>query len=107
MLEFSNTFFRKTSLDITIQSEVTDDFPFQGVHVGTGRCTVSKAATEVILNVPETRVSPLENGLQVASEDSGLSTCTVSNLRKEGVFMSVPVCSFPHGTKLHLHVNIY
>uniref|UniRef100_A0A8C3UDT2 Mitochondrial-processing peptidase subunit beta n=1 Tax=Catharus ustulatus TaxID=91951 RepID=A0A8C3UDT2_CATUS len=44
---------------------------------GTGRLTVSKAATEVILNVPETRVSPLENGLQVASEDSGLSTCTV------------------------------
>uniref|UniRef100_A0A8C3UAV8 Mitochondrial-processing peptidase subunit beta n=1 Tax=Catharus ustulatus TaxID=91951 RepID=A0A8C3UAV8_CATUS len=41
------------------------------------RLTVSKAATEVILNVPETRVSPLENGLQVASEDSGLSTCTV------------------------------
>uniref|UniRef100_A0A803W679 Mitochondrial-processing peptidase subunit beta n=2 Tax=Ficedula albicollis TaxID=59894 RepID=A0A803W679_FICAL len=49
----------------------------QCVHVGTGRLTVSKAATEVILNVPETRVSPLENGLQVASEDSGLSTCTV------------------------------
>ncbi|XP_009326652.1 PREDICTED: mitochondrial-processing peptidase subunit beta [Pygoscelis adeliae] len=47
------------------------------VHVGTGRLRASKAATEVILNVPETRVSPLENGLQVASEDSGLSTCTV------------------------------
>uniref|UniRef100_A0A8B9UQ94 Mitochondrial-processing peptidase subunit beta n=1 Tax=Anas zonorhyncha TaxID=75864 RepID=A0A8B9UQ94_9AVES len=49
----------------------------QSVHVGTGRFRVSKAATEVVLNVPETRVSPLENGLQVASEDSGLSTCTV------------------------------
>ncbi|XP_041874347.1 mitochondrial-processing peptidase subunit beta isoform X4 [Corvus kubaryi] len=47
------------------------------VHVGTRKLRVSKAATEVILNVPETRVSPLENGLQVASEDSGLSTCTV------------------------------
>ncbi|KAK2514552.1 Pmpcb [Columba guinea] len=47
------------------------------VHVGTGRLRASQAATEVILNVPETRVSPLENGLQVASEDSGLSTCTV------------------------------
>lgn len=55
-------------------------FSLQCVHVGTGRLRASKAATEVILNVPETRVSPLENGLQVASEDSGLSTCTVSNL---------------------------
>lgn len=86
---------------------MTDDFPFQSVHVGTGRLTVSKAATEVILNVPETRVSPLENGLQVASEDSGLSTCTVSNLQKEGFLVSIPVCSFPCGTKLHLHFNIY
>ncbi|NWR77038.1 MPPB peptidase, partial [Centropus unirufus] len=49
----------------------------QCVHAGTGRLRASKAATEVILNVPETRVSPLGNGLQVASEDSGLSTCTV------------------------------
>lgn len=84
---------------------MTDDFPFQCVHVGTGRPRVSKAATEVILNVPETRVSPLENGLQVASEDSGLSTCTVSSLQKEQVFVSIPVCSFPRGTKLHF--NLY
>ncbi|XP_021240213.1 mitochondrial-processing peptidase subunit beta isoform X1 [Numida meleagris] len=47
------------------------------VHVGTGRFRAAQAAAEVVLNVPETRVSPLENGLQVASEDSGLSTCTV------------------------------
>lgn len=59
---------------------MTDVFFLQSVHVGTGRFRVSKAATEVVLNVPETRVSPLENGLQVASEDSGLSTCTVGNL---------------------------
>lgn len=86
---------------------MTDDFPFQCVHVGTERHTVSKVAAEVILNVPETRVSALGNGLQVASEDSGLSTCTVSNLQKEGYFVSIPVCSFPRGTKLHLHFNIY
>uniref|UniRef100_A0A8C7VEE3 Mitochondrial-processing peptidase subunit beta n=1 Tax=Oncorhynchus mykiss TaxID=8022 RepID=A0A8C7VEE3_ONCMY len=30
-----------------------------------------------MLNVPETKVTTLENGLRVASEDSGLSTCTV------------------------------
>ncbi|KAJ3612146.1 hypothetical protein NHX12_020423 [Muraenolepis orangiensis] len=32
---------------------------------------------QVVLNVPQTRVTTLENGLRVASEDSGLSTCTV------------------------------
>uniref|UniRef100_A0A8C2T1T4 Mitochondrial-processing peptidase subunit beta n=2 Tax=Coturnix japonica TaxID=93934 RepID=A0A8C2T1T4_COTJA len=47
------------------------------VHVGRGRFRAAQAAAEVVLNVPETRVSPLQNGLQVASEDSGLSTCTV------------------------------
>uniref|UniRef100_A0A4W5RDR1 Mitochondrial-processing peptidase subunit beta n=1 Tax=Hucho hucho TaxID=62062 RepID=A0A4W5RDR1_9TELE len=35
------------------------------------------AANQVMLNVPETKVTTLENGLRVASEDSGLSTCTV------------------------------
>uniref|UniRef100_A0A672K4Q5 Mitochondrial-processing peptidase subunit beta n=1 Tax=Sinocyclocheilus grahami TaxID=75366 RepID=A0A672K4Q5_SINGR len=33
--------------------------------------------TYVALNVPETKVTTLDNGLRVASEDSGLSTCTV------------------------------
>ncbi|NWX99801.1 MPPB peptidase, partial [Nothoprocta ornata] len=47
------------------------------LHIGTGRFRATKAATKVVLNVPETKVSSLENGLQVASEDSGLSTCTV------------------------------
>ena len=31
-----------------------------------------------LLNVPETKVTVLSNGLRVASEDSGGSTCTVS-----------------------------
>lgn len=30
-----------------------------------------------LLNVPETKVTQLENGMRVASEDSGLETCTV------------------------------
>ncbi|KAG7278604.1 hypothetical protein CRUP_013347 [Coryphaenoides rupestris] len=34
------------------------------------------ARQHVQLNVPETRVTALDNGLRVASEDSGLSTCT-------------------------------
>lgn len=29
------------------------------------------------MNVPETRVSSIQNGLRVASEDYGLPTCTV------------------------------
>lgn len=37
----------------------------------------TQAAARVVLNVPETRVTRLDNGLRVASEDSGLSTCTV------------------------------
>lgn len=30
-----------------------------------------------ILNVPETKVSELDNGMRIATEDSGLETCTV------------------------------
>ncbi|RXM32307.1 Mitochondrial-processing peptidase subunit beta [Acipenser ruthenus] len=41
------------------------------------RYRASQAASQVVLNVPETKVTPLENGLRVASEDSGLTTCTV------------------------------
>ncbi|XP_066448076.1 mitochondrial-processing peptidase subunit beta [Eleutherodactylus coqui] len=37
----------------------------------------TQAATQAILNIPETKVTTLENGLRVASEDSGISTCTV------------------------------
>ncbi|XP_077982614.1 mitochondrial-processing peptidase subunit beta-like [Glandiceps talaboti] len=32
---------------------------------------------QTLLNVPETKVTTLENGLRVASEDSGIQTCTV------------------------------
>lgn len=42
------------------------------------RLLVTRAAQQVALNLPETKVTTLENGLRVASEDSGLSTCTVS-----------------------------
>nr|XP_021503328.1 mitochondrial-processing peptidase subunit beta [Meriones unguiculatus] len=42
------------------------------------RSRSTQAAAQVVLNVPETRVTCLENGLRVASENSGLSTCTVS-----------------------------
>ncbi|KAG7215841.1 hypothetical protein INR49_021813, partial [Caranx melampygus] len=41
------------------------------------RLLATQAAHQVALNVPETKVTTLENGLRVASEDSGLSTCTV------------------------------
>uniref|UniRef100_A0A674EJA3 Mitochondrial-processing peptidase subunit beta n=1 Tax=Salmo trutta TaxID=8032 RepID=A0A674EJA3_SALTR len=45
--------------------------------VGSHRLLATQAANQVMLNVPETKVTTLENGLRVASEDSGLSTCTV------------------------------
>uniref|UniRef100_A0A8D1QJP0 Peptidase M16 N-terminal domain-containing protein n=1 Tax=Sus scrofa TaxID=9823 RepID=A0A8D1QJP0_PIG len=49
----------------------------QSLYFGGNRLRSTQAATQVFLNVPETRVTCLENGLRVASEDSGLSTCTV------------------------------
>lgn len=45
---------------------------------GPHRRLATRAAHQVTLNVPETKVTALENGLRVASEDSGLTTCTVS-----------------------------
>uniref|UniRef100_A0A669BPH8 Mitochondrial-processing peptidase subunit beta n=1 Tax=Oreochromis niloticus TaxID=8128 RepID=A0A669BPH8_ORENI len=44
---------------------------------GPYRLLATQAAHQVALNVPETKVTALENGLRVASEDSGLPTCTV------------------------------
>ncbi len=44
----------------------------------------TQAVGQVVLNVPETKVTTLENGLRVASEDSGLSTCTVSLISGAG-----------------------
>lgn len=38
---------------------------------------VASRPNNTILNVPETKVSELENGMRVATEDSGLETCTV------------------------------
>lgn len=32
---------------------------------------------EILVNVPETRVSELNNGVKIATEDTGLKTCTV------------------------------
>ncbi|KAB1276034.1 Mitochondrial-processing peptidase subunit beta [Camelus dromedarius] len=49
----------------------------RSLYLGGNRLRSTQAATQVVLNVPETRVTRLENGLRVASEDSGLSTCTV------------------------------
>ncbi|XP_028933791.2 mitochondrial-processing peptidase subunit beta isoform X2 [Ornithorhynchus anatinus] len=59
--------FHFTSCDVTTQP----------INVGEKRFRSAQAAAQVVLNVPETRVTSLENGLRVASEDSGLSTCTV------------------------------
>uniref|UniRef100_A0A8C3B2E6 Mitochondrial-processing peptidase subunit beta n=1 Tax=Cyclopterus lumpus TaxID=8103 RepID=A0A8C3B2E6_CYCLU len=41
------------------------------------RLLATQAAQQVALNVPETKVTTLENGLRVSSEDAGLTTCTV------------------------------
>ncbi|XP_012694658.2 mitochondrial-processing peptidase subunit beta [Clupea harengus] len=46
-------------------------------NVATKRSGSTQAASHVVLNVPETKVTSLENGLRVASENSGLPTCTV------------------------------
>ena len=37
----------------------------------------SAAYQQTLLNVPETRITSIKNGLCVASEDYGLRTCTV------------------------------
>lgn len=49
----------------------------QPLYFGGDRLRSTQAAPQVVLNVPETQVTCLENGLRVASENSGLSTCTV------------------------------
>uniref|UniRef100_A0A7N4PDJ8 Peptidase, mitochondrial processing subunit beta n=1 Tax=Sarcophilus harrisii TaxID=9305 RepID=A0A7N4PDJ8_SARHA len=57
---------------------LSDKFlPRRPINFGVNRLRSTQAAAQVVLNVPETRVTTLENGLRVASEDSGLSTCTV------------------------------
>ncbi|EDL99416.1 peptidase (mitochondrial processing) beta, isoform CRA_b [Rattus norvegicus] len=49
----------------------------QPLYFGGDRLRSTQAAPQVVLNVPETQVTCLENGLRVASENSGISTCTV------------------------------
>ncbi|XP_007426984.2 mitochondrial-processing peptidase subunit beta [Python bivittatus] len=49
----------------------------RALHLGRTRYRATKVAPQIVLNVPETKISTLENGLRVASEDSGLTTCTV------------------------------
>jgi len=44
---------------------------------GTATRGFAAAHPKVLANAPPTRVTTLENGLRVASEDSGKSTCTV------------------------------
>ncbi|ETE57152.1 Mitochondrial-processing peptidase subunit beta, partial [Ophiophagus hannah] len=47
------------------------------LHLGRNRYRATKVAPQIVVNVPETKVSTLDNGLRVASEDSGLTTCTI------------------------------
>ncbi|KAL2102465.1 hypothetical protein ACEWY4_001633 [Coilia grayii] len=50
---------------------------FTRPNIATARTRSTQASCHVALNVPETKVTALENGLRVASENSGLPTCTV------------------------------
>uniref|UniRef100_A0A915L538 Mitochondrial-processing peptidase subunit beta n=1 Tax=Romanomermis culicivorax TaxID=13658 RepID=A0A915L538_ROMCU len=43
----------------------------------TKRFQSSPSYNQCVLNVPETKISRLENGFRIATEDSGLPTCTV------------------------------
>ncbi|XP_064604939.1 LOW QUALITY PROTEIN: mitochondrial-processing peptidase subunit beta-like [Liolophura sinensis] len=51
--------------------------PLTSVTCKRWRSTQAATYEQAILNVPETKVSLLDNGLRVATEDSGLPTCTV------------------------------
>lgn len=66
----------------------------------------TEAAHRVLLNVPETKVTTLENGLRVASEDSGLSTCTVRFYLKHILIRMSKVCIFIY-FYVHMFVYIY
>lgn len=63
---------------VYLMLELTSHFCPLQLPVGPRRLLATPAAQQVALNVPETKVTTLENGLRVASEDSGLTTCTVS-----------------------------
>ncbi|KAJ8047765.1 Mitochondrial-processing peptidase subunit beta [Holothuria leucospilota] len=51
----------------------------QGAVSGSKRLQSTQTATyqQTLVNVPETKVTKLNNGFRVASEDSGIPTCTV------------------------------
>jgi processing peptidase subunit beta len=38
---------------------------------------LSEAIERPVINIPETKISVLNNGIRVATEDSGIPTCTV------------------------------
>ncbi|KAF7651590.1 hypothetical protein LDENG_00108600 [Lucifuga dentata] len=61
-----------------LQRHLLKTYSFSRPTVGLHRLLATQAAHQVALNVPETKVTTLSNELRVASEDSGLSTCTVS-----------------------------
>lgn len=46
-------------------------------HARNAYGTATATASKIILNVPETKVTTIDNGLRIASEDSRLPTCTV------------------------------
>jgi len=65
-------------------SRLTRNLSLVGIRKKNLHTTIPRLSTAVvakpnqcILNVPETKVTELENGMRVASEDSGLETCTV------------------------------
>ncbi|XP_034019480.1 mitochondrial-processing peptidase subunit beta [Thalassophryne amazonica] len=60
-----------------LQKQLQKTSSISRLSSGTHRFLASQVAQQVALNVPETKVTTLDNGLRVASEDSGLSTCTV------------------------------
>lgn len=58
---------------------LTNRYESPCMPLGNSSHTVSvNIFSQSLLNVPETKVTVLNNGLRVASEDSGGSTCTVS-----------------------------
>ncbi|XP_010777463.1 mitochondrial-processing peptidase subunit beta-like [Notothenia coriiceps] len=60
-----------------LQRNLLKTFSSNRLTPGSHRLLSTQAAQQVALNVPETKVTTLENGLRVSSEDAGLTTCTV------------------------------
>ncbi|KAK5896177.1 hypothetical protein CgunFtcFv8_009807 [Champsocephalus gunnari] len=60
-----------------LQRNLLKTFSSNRLTPGSRRLLSTQAAQQVALNVPETKVTTLENGLRVSSEDAGLTTCTV------------------------------